>query len=164
MTVNPMTADYLTLKQAVLSNDFAWYVNRSSCDDFDFYGHSFVNRPEVGDVPIPTMNSELAPLALRVLSQVCEANGITVHCVYRMAANSITPTAGSPRFSEPHVDHEFPHTNLLIHLTDVGGATVVEGQRLEAGEDGVVVFTGEHFAEFPTSGRRVVLVATFLRA
>ena len=79
-----------------------------------------------------------------------------------MAANSITPTKDSPRFSEPHVDHEFPHTNLLIHLTNVGGATVVEGQRLEADEDKVVVFSGEHYAEFPMAGRRVVLVATFL--
>lgn len=161
MYVNPLTDNYYTLKKLVLSGEFSWFKERSGCDDFDFYCHVFVGRPEQGSFRFPTVNSDWAQLAHQVFLEICEANDIEVECFYRMAANTIHPSV-ERKFSNMHTDHDFPHKNMLVHLTDAGGGTLVQDNLLSSGEDEVIFFEGEHCAEFPIEKPRTVLVATFL--
>lgn len=160
--VNPLTEEYRTMKSTVLSDSFSWYTHSTGCDDFQFFCHVVVGRPERNNMKLPTIQSDMAPLCSEVVSQLCEANGKQIECIYRMAFNLVPVYKNSPLTSNNHVDHEFPHTNLVVHLTDAGGATIVEGSRLEAEEDEAVFFQGKHCMEFPTSKNRVVFVATFL--
>lgn len=164
MSTNPLTESYKTMKSNVLSDSFPWYTQNTGCDDFQFFCHIVVGRPERNAMKLPVIQSDIANLCCEVVSQICEANNKTIECIYRMAFNLVPAYRDHPIFSNPHIDHEFPHTNLIIHLTDAGGATVVEGVRFEAEEDGVVFFQGEHFMEFPKSKNRVVLVTTFLES
>jgi len=86
--------------------------------------------------------------------------------VYRINANAVHPVE-SNILTVPHNDHEFPHKNMLIYLTNTGGDTIVfdEGGKkhhFTPVEDDIVVFEGLHCMVPPKSGRRVVLVATYL--
>ena len=61
-----------------------------------------------------------------------------------------------------HNDHNFPHKNMLVYLTDAGGSTFVEGEEFAPEEDDVIIFQGEHWHELPKQKRRVVLVMTYI--
>ena len=80
-----------------------------------------------------------------------------------MNANAVYPTEKNLP-SPVHVDHEFPHKNLLIYLTDPqGGTTIVEGKEYLAKEYDVILFDGKpHCARPPSKDIRIVLVFTFL--
>lgn len=156
---NPLTDNYLSLKSLVLSSNFPWYFCRNADDDFDFHGHSFIERPESG-LRLPVIKSNDFDLCYTVFMEILEYNEVSVNTFYRMGANAVSPSSG--RNPVEHVDHEFPHKNLLVYLTDAGGATIVEGKRYDPQEDSVLLFTGRHYHEFPKERRRVVLVATFI--
>ena len=80
----------------------------------------------------------------------------------RCAANAIEPSTLENVISVPHVDHNFPHKNMLIYLTDAGGSTFVEGEEFAPEEDDVIIFEGIHWHELPKKERRVVLVMTYI--
>ena len=42
---NPVTNNYVDLKEFILSNDFVWRYDTST--GMPFYGHTFLERPEV---------------------------------------------------------------------------------------------------------------------
>ena len=56
--------------------------------------------------------------------------------------------------------HHFPHKNILLYLTDTGGKTFVEEEYHDPKEDDVIIFSGNHWAELPKTGRRIVIVNT----
>ena len=61
-----------------------------------------------------------------------------------------------------HVDHDFPHKNLLIYLTDAGGKTIVGNESHDPKEDDIIMFPGlMHCIETSHTKDRVVLVVTF---
>ena len=64
------------------------------------------------------------------------------------------------QFSNPHVDHDFPHVNFLAYLSDTGGRTFVDGEEFNPSEDDAIIFTGRHYLELPKKGRRIVIVGT----
>ena len=64
------------------------------------------------------------------------------------------------QLSQPHEDHDFPHHNLIVYLTDTGGETFVENESHDPKEDDVILFTGEHYMKRPVKDRRIILVAT----
>ena len=88
----------------------------------------------------------------------------------------VWPThSDKPKYTRPHVDHKFPHTNMLIYLTDAGGKTIVEdiSKREESTfslslahdpkEDDVVTFGGQyHCHELPKEKPRLVIVTTYI--
>ena len=51
---------------------------------------------------------------------------------------------------------------MIVYLNDCDGDTIVEGKSIQPEEDKVIVFEGEHYMKLPTSGRRVIIVATLL--
>ena len=170
--VNLRTEKYLQFKRFVLNNEeFKWSwlsqttpdLNEEGYDNFGFYVHSFIDRPDSLNGYFTQPASEYIIQANNVVSEILTNNGIEIKVIYRMSANCVHST-DSGQYSVPHVDHEFPHKNLLIYLTDPqGGETVVEEEKYLGEEDDVIMWgEGMHYHKPPSAGRRIVLVTTFL--
>ena len=183
---NPLTPEYLELKRSVRSNRFPWYFSETSVsaqgNNFMLYSHPVVLRPLDGDKP--QVVSKRFEKAMPVIEQIFEANDLHPEHVFRICFNSVFHSAHE--MSDPHVDHEFPHRNLLIYLNQVScGSTyifketfsaqypsgsynafehnLVVGWESEPVEDKIVSFDGFHYHAqgFPKLGeRRISLVVT----
>ena len=155
---NPITSNYLQLKDIVLSPSFPWLYTIST--KMPFYSHVFLDRPENGKFTNP--QSDLLPLNLKVLDEIIQHNNLFDRCFFlRSNANAVHADTGE-QFSEPHIDHRFPHFNLLVYLTNEGdsGETIVEDEKFFPQADNAILFTGEHYMKRPSVGRRVVLIST----
>ena len=173
----PDTPEYSDFKKLVMSANFGWsynsmatgyskYVAGNGYSDLAFYSHSFLHGPSPSNGLYSKVNSEHIDLAEIFLDQIFSLNNLKVEVVYRINANAVHPVE-SNILTVPHNDHEFPHKNMLIYLTNTGGDTIVfdEGGKkhhFTPVEDDIVVFEGLHCMVPPKSGRRVVLVATYL--
>lgn len=167
--------NYNELKNIILGEEFPWFFmvdavkgeyrhGQMGVNNFPFFSHVLLDRP--GDnkayaVPV----SNVLPLAERVFREICEERKISYKVLYRVNANMTLPSVtGNCQPSPLHLDHSFPHKNMLVYLTDCnGGPTMVRGQDDYYGkEDDVYVFEGLHQHKLPTSNRRIVLVYTFI--
>ena len=169
---NPKTYNYKECKRFILSNEFVWYrwgntieggsELQKGHDDYPFLSHKFLTRP-LDSCLYSQVNSPHALNVSNIFKEICEHNNIKPQVIYRMNANAVYPTEKNLP-SPVHVDHEFPHKNLLIYLTDPqGGTTIVEGKEYLAKEDDVILFDGKpHCARPPSKDIRIVLVFTFL--
>ena len=157
---NPLTPEYKQLKELVLGSDFAWFYDKNEKDNFHFYSHVFLDRPEFKKYSVP--KSPHIELFSHVLEQIFECNNLSASLVYRMNANAVDPQPLAPSHTISHVDHDFPHMNMLIYLPDAGGETVANvAEYHEPIEDDIVIFSGYHYHKLPETQRRVVLVATY---
>ena len=160
---NPLTPEYFQLKNLIFSNSFPWFTDKSNCDSFYFYSHTFLERPEIRNyMMFPTVKSDYVGLFHDVLRQIFIHNGIDARCVYRMNANAVEPNPHVPQLTARHIDHTYPHKNLLIYLSNAGGSTYTDNDVHHPNEDDIIVFDGYHWHQMPENTRRVVLVATFL--
>ena len=171
------TPEYSDFKKLVMSANFGWsynsmatgyskYVAGNGYSDLAFYSHSFLHGPSPSHGLYSKVNSEHIDLAEIFLDQIFSLNNLKVEVVYRINANAVHAVE-SNILTVPHNDHEFPHKNMLIYLTNTGGDTIVfdEGGKkhhFTPVEDDIVVFEGLHCMVPPKSGRRVVLVAPYL--
>ena len=115
----------------------------------------------------PKVNSAYMDLMDYVIDQIFELNRIRCHCIYRINANSVFPQPTGGILTQPHIDHQFPHKNMLIYLTDSGGDTICfdnDGKKhhYTPAEDDIVEFQGLHCMQPPKDKRRVVIVVTYL--
>ena len=143
-----------------------YHINVQKNGDLAFYSHGFLQGPSPMHKMYSNANSEYLPHVTQVIAQIFEINNISPQCVYRINANAVHPVEGNV-LTVPHYDHEFPHTNLLIYLTDVGGDTICfdeHGKKhtFTPKEDDIVIFDGLHCMIPPKKGRRVVIIATYL--
>ena len=167
---NPKTDTYKNFKNLVLSADFSWFRmahtafedHQEGHEDFPFLSHRFLTRP-LNSCLYSKVNSSHVDEMERVFREIAYANDIDPQVIYRMNANAVYPTANNLP-SPLHVDHNFPHNNMIIYLTDLhGGSTMVEGKEYMAQEDDVLIFDGKlHCARPPRKDVRIVLVITFL--
>ena len=77
--------------------------------------------------------------------------------------------------SAPHVDHNFPHNQIICYLNESDGDTVILKKQIKGKHFGYkelkrvspepykILYFGRlvHYVVHPTSGRRIVLVMTF---
>lgn len=168
---NPFTESYLNFKELILSNNFPWFYNQlSTCSKSNkkgyintpFYNHAFLARPDSGSSKYPRVNSDNFNQAYYVLNEIFDHNNIHNECFIRISANSIEPVR-EKFFSIPHIDHNFPHKNIILYFTSAGGKTFVGDEFHDPKEDDIIMFDGlEHYLESPIEKRRIVLVATFI--
>ena len=156
---NPKTNHYREFKSTVLSKEFPWRYNVST--NMDFYSHVFLQRPELNGYTEP--HSKWTNQNCIVMGEIVDYNGLYKDIPYfflRANANATHPDSGR-QYSDPHVDHpNTPHSNLIVYLTDADGDTIVENDRYSPKEDDVVLFTGQHYMQGPSKGRRVILIST----
>jgi len=167
---NPKTDFYLEFKSLVLGDNFHWYWNNTSHgnqhhhdgENYGFFSHLFLERPGYSFL-YPKPNSQFVELAHKLFIEIACANNIDAKVIYRINANMTVPLDSKNKYGPLHTDHEFPHKNMIVYLTDCnGGGTMVSGEKPYYGqEDDVIIFEGEHQAGCPKFGRRVVLVYTF---
>ena len=180
---NPLTEQYVWLKQHILSSDFPLHwVHATSCpegecqadalgepcpeidsDDVPFLSHSILRRSNVAGEP-PEVGSPIFDNAREAVDQILDHNGVGPRHFYRMNVNMTLPSP--QRMSPSHTDHPYPHQNLLVYLNGfAGGRTWVEGvEGPQPTEDMVVTFGGVSHRNAPPEGpseRRMVLVATY---
>ena len=166
---NPITNNYLTLKNEVLSSDFSWYYIPSTVQNEKseyacsaYFSHAVLKPPHNPNL-YSTIFSPYSEYCNMVLKEIFEINQIQVNSVMRINFNLTLPL--SERKTQPHYDHDFPHKNLLIYLNDCDGDTVVCGNpdvSYSPKQDSVVLFEGLHYQYLPSDNRRVVMVVTFI--
>lgn len=172
--LNPKSDIYLESKKLVNSVDISWYRTPVSVEDVQdneedttnnirFFSHGVLMRPGCQSTMYPKVNSDYVEGFNNLLWQIFQYNRIEVYCMYRINLNLVLPSAGIQR-TPSHQDHPFPHKNIIIYLTDAGGATVCEGERYEPEEDDIITFEGEHYHELPKEKDRIILVATYLES
>ena len=166
---NPTTNLYHRFRNLVLSGDFAWHYGMSTDTieenppghmHMEFYGHTFVTRPEATSYSEAT--SPFTCESINVLKEIVDYNNLFKSYIFTRAAANCTMPNKRAQLSHPHVDHNFPHFNLVVYLTDTGGETFVEDEVHDPKIHDVVLFRGKHFMKRPTRDRRIILVATIL--
>ena len=165
---NPVTADYKQFKNIVTSSDFPWLYSKTTninCeeDDCELFCHPLLQRP-APESRFTKQCSNYTELAVHVAEQILNYNKVEFEFFCRMAVNFTYNTkVGSPK----HDDHPFPHKNLLVYLSSFYDVSTVvcDGDKLHKSkpvEDLPIVFSGFHYNEPPSSGNRIVLIATFI--
>ena len=179
---NPLTDTYKEFKRLITTDPaFPWYWQEKTVtgehitSDFmknmfrrghksrGYYTHGFLVRPTHRHW-YPKGNSIHIDLAHQVALEFFGFNNIKMKSIYRMSANCEHSTEENlPDFY--HVDHSFPHQNMLVYLNDTeGGETLVDKERYAGKEDDVIIFDGysiKHCNKPPRVGRRIVFVVTF---
>ena len=166
---NPNKPAYRELKNFILGRDFPWMHLESNVEgaasksNFPVYTHALIRRPDDGSKHVYSKKvSPYADNAWEAISEILDYNNVFPRVLYRLCVNCSHPTE-TGEASNIHTDHAYPHTNMLIYLTDTnGGDTFVEGEPFPGKEDDVILFEGKHNHKPPKSGRRIVIVATML--
>ena len=168
---NPRTDTYINFKNLVLSNNFPWFrlsktisdepEQNTDYDEFSFLSHTFLTRPQPSCL-YSHANSEHVQQMQQVFREIADYNKLDPQIIYRMNANAMYPTEKNLP-SPMHVDHFFPHKNMIIYLTNPhGGSTIVGEKEYLAEEDDVLIFDGvRHCVKPPSKDIRIVLVTTF---
>ena len=185
---NPKTTLYYNLKKTILSPKFSWHymkeTTHSSNNMLEEYKNESKKYIKEGIKIInPTMytHSVLGRATRKMICPLIESEYIkdinevycemfnynmdimeSFHMMCRCCVNAVEPSQETGVISVPHVDHNFPHKNIIIYLTDAGGSTFVEGEEFAPEEDDVIMFEGIHCHQLPTKKRRVVLVMTYI--
>jgi len=180
---NPKTDNYKILKEKILSENFPWFYSEYTTDDVSdvlyesktteeyrnipFFTHCLVERPS-SVFPVSKVTSYDIQLYTECINEIAKHNEFRINVIYRMNVNR-TIYNGSSLYTMPHVDHDFPHNNLLIYLTEVTGGEikVYKNEKwhiYKPLEDEIVMFNGLHChktAQKPNE-HRVAIVTTFI--
>jgi hypothetical protein len=173
----PDTLMFREVKRMLVGGDFPWYwtdftvknAEGSVYNNDGFYGHILLARPRWDNIPGPLFSSPQSQWLEKIypmVEEIVAANpDLNISCVHRINANLVHP--GQDTMTPPHLDHQFPHWNMLVYLTDAGGPTILTNESFDPidsyhpKEDDIVVFQGLHCMIPPKKDRRVVLVVTF---
>ena len=165
---NSKSDNYYLLKNTILDKQFPWFYSETTTPneksikrhrDVPMHSHTFIQRPEM--FGFSKYDSTAYQLALDVVREILTENNILTNSyfVLRLSTNCTYPSEGI-QLSMPHVDHNFPHLNILTYLNSAGGSTFIEGEEHEPIEDQSILFSGEHYIQLPKKERRIVLIGT----
>lgn len=152
---NYKSPQYLEFKELVKSETFPW-LYQDSGTGMPFYCHGLLSRPEGF---YSEVCSDYTKFGVHVVQEILHQNNIQYEFFLRSSLNCVHPD-NDVQLSLPHVDHDFPHINVIIYLTNAGGKTFCGDEFHEPKEDDVILMTGEHWLERPKVGRRIISVNT----
>lgn len=178
----PITEHYETMKKELLSSWFPWCfietphgpLSSWHPDDIEkyngdpYFSHCLLMAPGAGGVEYlySTVNSEYADLVNRIILDTVRHNKLVMNQIVRINFNMTFPSKRNLP-DKPHTDHQFPHNNMLFYFTENGGKTVIQEESGDVEytpvEDTGIVFGGDmHYHWYPETGRRVVMVVTYI--
>ena len=186
--VNPKSKNYYKLKEFVMSNKLGWVYNEYSVSDGGdfkgqkFYSHTVIERPFswtriegdefnftdeetsqydlVPNILSPIYRTHILPFLYELMGSNSSTGKCEIRSILRINFNSVHSDFGK---GKSHTDHPFPHKNMLVYFTNTGGDTIVGDEHYTPEEDDIIVFDSQlHNSEPPKSGRRVVMVMTFI--
>tara|TARA_R100000306_G_scaffold57372_1_gene55497 strand:- start:156 stop:707 length:552 start_codon:yes stop_codon:yes gene_type:complete len=167
------------VRKNILSEIFPWYfipnsvvTQRSGGDGVNFFGHTLVKRFEHRKLGEELHQSSACDFFMPIIDRFFKKHKLKYKEILRGSINLLYPQP--VRQSAPHVDHNFPHNQIICYLNESDGDTVVlkkeKGKRLKykefarvSPEPFKILYFGylPHYVIHPTSGRRIVLVMTF---
>lgn len=182
----PKTNTYISLKEEVLSSNFSWHyvhtpfpipdwgIPEEDMEKYNcapYFSHAVLKSPKAssGEGNLFSMvSSSFSFDCNSLIQEIAEYNNIDINLVIRINFNLTLPSLND-KPDKPHYDHEFPHKNMVVYFSDFeGGETVVFGESDESKNtyfpkvDTGIIFEGKHCFYYPTKGRRVVMVVTFI--
>jgi len=159
------------INNVVLKDNFPWYFMDNAVNKNDknwFFFHIVVKRPEQCNEHENRVNSEHANFFIEVLDNFCKKNKIEYTKVFRIAVNLVVPNGVKESFI--HEDHDFPHKQLIVYLTDNKESTtniyssdyktLLHSIKTEKFK-GVTFDKVPHSVTLPKKDRRVVIVYTY---
>ena len=163
----------------ILSHVVPWhYSKHSTSEKFPFFEHIIIPRPEAkvmeggeeDESDRLTIFSPLHDFFTDIQKRFCEVCDIKMNRIYRQCVNLTFP-CDETEYGDPHVDHEFPHSNFILYLNDgyEMGETLFFNQNGEIIKEivpkkgKVVCFDGTilHSLRWIPRGRRIIFVSTF---
>jgi len=160
---NPLTKNYSDLKEIIFGPNMSWLYQKETLDhmvdrlddyqDVPLYYHNVLQRPETKDEYLNVNNTEsrirsgVYDRFKVVLDEIFVANNITVKNYYRIGVNSCC-NVNKPTRSPIHVDHPFPHNQLLIYLTDSSATTNIYSEKFicdSSDSKNIKFFNSYHF-------------------
>lgn len=158
------------VEQEVLTDAFPWYYadHQLYDDGYGFMFHLLANRAE-NVPPEERQNSSYYSFFKSVLDGFCVKHNIEYKEIYRMCINSTGLCTKEQ--SGFHYDHDFPHRQLLVYLTDCPTSRLLIADENEnvTQEFTPKAFHGISFTRLnhaikyrKEEGRRIVVVYTFV--
>lgn len=152
------------IKDKILGNNisFYWQANTVGNDNKSWFSHQLINRDN------QQILSEHADFFKKIVKRFADRHKIPCNVFIRGCINLTYPQPGE---STPHVDHSFPHYQIILHLNQSdGGSTILLTsdnkimETIEPKQFKAFCFKGDflHYITYPKSGRRVVAVLTFI--
>tara|TARA_B100002019_G_C21119913_1_gene522798 strand:+ start:289 stop:816 length:528 start_codon:yes stop_codon:yes gene_type:complete len=150
----------------ILSHNIPWHWNPASVTEkFPFFQHVIIPRDDNTRVVSP-----LYEFFTTIQNRFCAVCEIPMKKIYRQCIN-LTFTSDNGEYSEPHIDHDFPHKNMIMYLNDdyEMGETVLYNndltisKKIEPKKGKVICFDGSivHGTRWISRGRRIIFVSTF---
>ena len=179
--LNKKEKDFLK-KAIVNSSSFSFYLNTSDVDSnfkfnnpklnyFPFFTHTVLLRPEQSDNANKEsrIHSNTYNFFTDLFSKLSKRCKFKYEEIFRININ-LTFNNGKEK-SHVHVDHYFPHKQLILYLhsDDLNACTCIVNKKnkkikkIKPSPNKAVVFDGEldHYHIVPKKGYRVVLIYTF---
>jgi hypothetical protein len=109
----------------IMGADFPWYyLNYSTSTKFPFLGHTLIPRSN-DDAVTREPVSNYYNFFYDIFNTACIIHGLKVDRILRASLNLSTHFSAFP-YGDPHVDHMFPHYNMLMYLNDcTNGSTII---------------------------------------
>ncbi len=157
------------IEKTILNNNFP-YKYRTQCvpgDGNSFLVHNVLDRPEHRANAQSKQTPYLEDVC-QILISFCRKNNIKLKEILRAAIN-FTYNNGKDK-SPAHVDHDYPHKQLIVYLNDCDkkAHTVILDNNNKILKKirpkkykGVCFEALPHYAIFPKKGHRVIGVFTF---
>jgi hypothetical protein len=161
------------LENEILTNNFPWYHN-SECvegDNLSNLQHIVKIRPEVKKENTPEYNSVYGEKFFNIFLRFCKKNNISFKKIFRIALN-YTYNNGA-EFCPIHLDHHFPHKQLLIYLNDPldkktktvildDDEKTILKEVMPEKYKGICFENKFHYMIYPKIGYRIIIVYTFI--
>tara|TARA_B100001063_G_C16685834_1_gene514285 strand:- start:621 stop:1148 length:528 start_codon:yes stop_codon:yes gene_type:complete len=157
------------IETIILGNNFPFFLNKNAVvkDNNSFMSHVVLKRIEERKNK-NEINSPYYYNFIKILNEFTKKNNINYKEVFRIAVNF--SYNNNSKCSPIHVDHEFPHKQLLVYLNTVKDAftiiynkskTKVLKKITPEKYKGVCFDSFPHVGFFPKEGERIVIVYTF---
>lgn len=180
------------VNRELLSSNVPWYYDDvSTSHKFPFFHHEIITRTDTVDGPVLPQKilSPTHEFFVHLTQKFCASHNLKLNQICRQSLN-LTFANDIHEHGDIHIDHPYPHYNLIIYLNDEyeGGETLLFDERFslnkpswfDVGEHGdaglsvlheitpkkgkAVCFDGllYHTLRWPNRGRRVIYIGTFI--
>jgi hypothetical protein len=157
------------LIQDVFGGRLPWYHEKST-SNYKFFSHVLMARNE-NLLPLPGVKlSSLFESFENIFIQICQENNIKNPIILRASINNTYHY--SDVMGDVHIDHAFPHYNMIWYLDDDTGSTYIFDKKkeniikkIEPKKNKVIIFSGEPHAQgfCKVNENRTVVVFTFIK-
>jgi hypothetical protein len=157
------------IENTILKSNFPFYYQNYSIpnDKNEILTHVVIKGPEYRKQNETFSDSNYLNIFIDILNTFCKKNNILVNEIYRIGVN-LTFNNGVKK-CQTHIDHDFPHKQLLIYLNDIKDknsyTVLINKKKIKKIKPvkykGICFDNVPHYHYYPKKGARIVAVFTF---